>query len=72
MKPENLRHWTIHIRHLSDIPVLRNWYKTYMFNTTTWIMYTKSDIYMFFYNFDTVLCQFLETGTSDRRLIGIV
>jgi len=24
------------------------------------------------YNFDTVLCQFLETGTSDRCLIGIV
>ena len=27
---------------------------------------------MFWYNFDTVLCQFLETGTSDRCLIGIV
>ena len=26
----------------------------------------------FWYNFDTVLCQFLETGTSDRCLIGIV
>ena len=25
MKPENLRCWTIHIRHLSDIPVSRNW-----------------------------------------------
>ena len=28
MKPENLGHWTIHIRHLSDVPVSRNWYKT--------------------------------------------
>ena len=26
--PENLRRWTIHIRHQSDVPVLRNWYKT--------------------------------------------
>ena len=24
------------------------------------------------YNFDTVLCQFLEIGTSDRCLLGIV
>ena len=29
-------------------------------------------IYTFWYNFDTVLCQFLETGRSDRILIGIV
>ena len=28
--------------------------------------------YTFTYNFDTVLCQFLETGTSDRCLISIV
>ena len=28
MKPENLRRWTIHMRHLSDVPVSRNWYKT--------------------------------------------
>ena len=27
--------------------------------------YTKSYIYTFWYNFDTVLCHFLETGTSD-------
>jgi len=31
-----------------------------------------SYIYTFWYNFDTVVCQFLETGTSDRCLIGIV
>ena len=30
-----------------------------------------TDIYTFWYNFDTVLCQFLETGTSDRCRIGI-
>ena len=34
--------------------------------------YTKSDICPFWYNFDKVLCQFLETGTSDRYLIGII
>ena len=28
MKPENLRRWTITIRHLSDVPVSRNWYTT--------------------------------------------
>ena len=32
--------------------------------------YTKSHIYEFWYNFDTVLYQFLETGTSDRTLMG--
>ena len=34
--------------------------------------YTKLQIYEFSYNFDTVLYQFLETGTSDRCLICIV
>ena len=33
---------------------------------------TAQTIYTIWYNFDTVLYQFLETGTSDRRLIGIV
>ena len=28
MKPENLRNWTIHIRHPSNVPASRNWYKT--------------------------------------------
>ena len=28
MKPKNLRHWMVHISHLSDVPVSRNWYKT--------------------------------------------
>ena len=31
-----------------------------------------SYICTFWYNFDTVLCQFLETGTKDECLIGIV
>ena len=31
-----------------------------------------SYMFTFWYNFDTVLCQFLETGASDRCLIGIV
>ena len=34
--------------------------------------YTKFHIYRFSYNFDRVLSQFLETGTSDRCLICIV
>ena len=33
--------------------------------------YTKSDIYTFWYNFDTVLYQFLETGTSDRCIFPL-
>ena len=28
MKPENLRFWTMHIRHLSDVSISINWYKT--------------------------------------------
>ena len=31
-----------------------------------------SNIYPFWYDFNTVLCQLLETGTSDKCLIGIV
>ena len=33
---------------------------------------TVQTIYTIWYNFDTALYQFLERGTSDRRLIGIV
>ena len=33
---------------------------------------TVQTIYTIWYNFDSILYQFLETGTSDRRLIGIV
>ena len=33
---------------------------------------TVHTIYTIWYNFDIVLYQFLETGTSDRRLICIV
>ena len=40
-----------------------------LFNTTTFI---RNLIYMFWYNFDAVLYQFLETGTSDRCLMCIV
>jgi len=36
------------------------------------IIFTKFHIHRFSYNFDTVLYQFLETGTSDRCLICIV
>ena len=37
-----------------------------------YISYTKSHIYTIWYKFDTVLSQFLETGTSDRCLTCIV
>ena len=40
-----------------------------LFNTTNFI---QNLIYTFWYNFDTVLSQFLETGTSDRCLTYIV
>ena len=40
-----------------------------LFNTTNFI---QNLIYTFWYNFDTVLYQFLETGTSDIRLMCIV
>ena len=33
--------------------------------------YIKSGIYRFLYKFDTVLYQFLKTGTSDRTLMGL-
>ena len=33
---------------------------------------TAQTIYTIWYNFDIVLYQFLETGTIDRRLIGII
>ena len=33
--------------------------------------FTKSYIYLFWYNFDTDLYQVLETGTSDRTLISL-
>ena len=42
------------------------------FGLTFFFMLFKSHIYTFWYNFDTVLYQFLETGTSDRCLICIV
>ena len=34
-------------------------------------MFQKNLLYKFLYNFDTVLHQFLETGTSDRTLKGL-
>ena len=42
IKPENFRRWTIHIRHLSDVPVSRNWYKTVQ-------NYTKTYMYQILY-----------------------
>ena len=35
------------------------------------IFFTKLYIYKFSYKFDTVLYQFLETGTSDETLMGL-
>ena len=62
------RFWTIHIRHLSDVPVSRNTWQTipHCFWRKFWWRNTN------WYNFDTVLYYFLETGTSDRCLICIV
>ena len=41
IKSENLRRWTMHIRHLSDVNVSRNWYKTVS------KLYENSDLYNF-------------------------
>ena len=55
-----------------DIVVFR--FVAYLLNTICLILsfYTKLHIYEFSYKFDTVLYQFIETGTSDRCLICIV
>ena len=42
MKPENLRRSPIHGKHLSDVPISKNWYKTVS-------NFTKIQIYI--YNF---------------------
>ena len=47
-----------------------------VWNLQKWSVYnldscTKSHIKRVWYNFDTILCQFLETGTSGRTLIGL-
>ena len=36
-KWKGVRFWVIHIRHLSDVPVSRNWYKTCQNNTKSYI-----------------------------------
>jgi len=37
----------------------------------TWILILNLTFPIFWYNLDTVLYQFVESGTSDRTLIGI-
>ena len=51
-------HWTHREKFLNQMEIARK--------------YTKYHIYTIWYNFDIVLYRFLETGTSDRRLICIV
>ena len=43
LKPENLRSWTIHIRHLSDVLVSRYWHKTVskLYKTYIYVRYTS-------------------------------
>jgi len=58
------------LRLLCDIAVFR--LVEYLLNMICLILrisYKILHIYVFWYNFDTVLYQFLETGTSDRTLI---
>ena len=45
-----------------------HWSEFWSRDTDAYLIY----IYTFWYNFDTVLCQDLKTGTSDRYFIGIV
>ena len=59
------------LRFLWDIVVFR--LVAYLMNMIclNLIFYTKFYIYRFSYKFDTVLYQFLETGTWDRTLMGL-
>ena len=66
-----------------DIKLCQNYTKTYICKIFVRITYSSngsavllsrpsiSFTYTFWYNFDTVLCQFLETVTSNRFLICI-
>ena len=57
----------------SGISLFSDWFSIcWIWSVQYYESYTKYYIYTFWYNFDTVLCQFLETGTSDRCLSGIV
>ena len=58
------------LRLLYDIVVFR--LVAYLLNMICLILQntTKSDVYTFWYNIDTILHQFLETGTSDITLMG--
>ena len=55
MKPENLRCWTIHIRHLCDAAVSRNWFKTVS------NLYKNSYIYNFHFSFKVPLTIYYRT-----------
>ena len=57
------------LRLLWDIVIFR--LVAYLLNMTCLILRILYKIYTFWYNFHTVLYQFLETGTSDRTLIGL-
>ena len=58
MKPENLRSWTIPIRHLSDVPVSRNWYKTVS------NLYENSYICIFYKSFSIKQIIFSKSATN--------
>ena len=55
----------------SGISLFPDWFSIcWIWSVQYYESYTKSYIYTFWYNFDTVLYQFLETRTSDRTLIS--
>ena len=61
------------LRLLRDIVVFRLVaYLLIMICLILQLFFTKMHIHEFLYKFDTVLYQFLETGTSNKCLIGIV
>ena len=49
-----------------ELPPTAEQYTGHVIQTETSGNDTKSHIHTFWYNFETVLYQFLETGTSDR------
>ena len=58
----------LHLYHIASVCIIIGESSGHMIRT--YIL--QSYIYTFWYNFDIVLCKFLETGTSDRCLVGIV
>ena len=65
LQPMAWQYYCPHLYHVTSI-LYCHWREFLSRDTDVYLTYT------FWYYFDTVLCQFLETGTSDKCLLGIV